>query len=125
MGFVLRPFCETYDKSPGLGMIADLRAQKYLMTPKRQDQIVSMAKTLLESRTQRARRLAQIAGVIMSQVAAIGPIARIRTRYIYACIKTRLFPLEKSSTESYDRVVLLDENIVMELQFWIVRKYNG
>ena len=125
MGFVLRPFCETYDKSPGLGMIVDLRAQKYLMTPKRQDQIVSMAKTLLESRTQRARRLAQIAGVIMSQVAAIGPIARIRTRYIYACIKTRLFPLEKSSTESYDRVVLLDENIVMELQFWIVRKYNG
>ena len=112
---------------PGLGMIVDLRAQKYLMTPKRQDQIVSMAKILLESRTQRARRLAQIAGVIMSQVAAIGPIARIRTRYIYACIKTRLFPLERSSTESYDRVVFLDENTVKELQFWIrnVRKYNG
>ena len=77
MGFVLNPFCDsmaTYAKSlkcqgvgdalpsiPGLGMIVDLRAQKYLMTPKRQDQIVSMAKTLLESRTQRSRRLAQIA----------------------------------------------------------------
>jgi hypothetical protein len=35
---------------PGLGMIVDLRAQKYLMTPKRQDQIASMAKILLESR---------------------------------------------------------------------------
>ena len=60
-------------------------------------------------------------------MAAIGPIARIRTRYIYACIKTRLFPLERSSTESYDRVVFLDENTVKELQFWIrnVRKYNG
>jgi hypothetical protein len=63
----------------------------------------------------------------MSQVAVIGPIARIRTRYIYVCIKTRVFPLERSSTESYDRVVFLDENTVKELQFWIrnVRKYNG
>ena len=84
---------------PGLGMIVDMSAQKYLMTSERQDQVVSMAKTLLESRNQRAQSLAQIAGVIMSQVAAIGPMARIRTRYIYGCIKTRLFPLGKPSLE--------------------------
>ena len=50
------------------------------MTEKRQSQIISMAKGLLHSRHQRARLLSQFAGVIMSQIAALGPIARIRTR---------------------------------------------
>ena len=75
------------------------------MTQKRQAQIISMAQGLLNSRYQRARLLSPFDGVIMSQIAAIGPIARIRTRYIYACIQTRLFAGERSSSELYDRVV--------------------
>jgi len=112
---------------PGLGMIIQLDQQKYFMTPKRQAQIISMAQGLLNSRYQRARLLSQFAGVIMSQIAAIGPIARIRTRYIYACIQTRLFANEKSSSESYDRVVFVDEKTYKELHFWahMTHKYNG
>ena len=63
----------------------------------------------------------------MSQIPAIGPIARIRTRYIYACIQTRLFAGERPSAESYDRVVFIDEKTRKELYFWAhaTQKYNG
>ena len=112
---------------PGLGMLIQLDQQKYFMTEKRQSQIISMAKGLLHSRHQRARLLSQFAGVIMSQIAALGPIARIRTRYIYACIQTRLFEGERSSSESYDRVVFVDEKARKELYFWShkTHQYNG
>ena len=61
-------------------MIIQLDQQKYLMTQKRQAQIISMAQGLLNSRYQRARLLSQFAGVIVSQIAAIGPIDLIRTQ---------------------------------------------
>ena len=63
----------------------------------------------------------------MSQIAALGPIARIRTRYLYACLQSRLFPGERSTKESYDRTVLVDEQAYKELQFWAmnVHKFNG
>ena len=63
----------------------------------------------------------------MSQITVIGTIARIRTRYIYACIQTRLFAGERPSSESYDRVVFVDEKTRKELYFWAHKtyKHNG
>ena len=88
---------------------------------------MSMAQGLLNSYYQRARLLSQFAGIVMSQIAAIGPIAGIRTRYIYACIQTRLFAGERPSSESYDRVVFVDEKTRKELYFWAHKtyKHNG
>lgn len=112
---------------PGLGLIIDLHRQQYFMTEKRQAQIKSLAQHILSSRSLKARHLSQLPGIVMSQIAALGPIARIRTRYLYACLQSRLFPGERSTKESYDRMVLVDEKAYKELQFWAtnVHKYNG
>ena len=64
----------------GLGLKIDCRQQKYFMTEKRQQQISSICSKLLSSSHLRARQLAQLAGLIMSQIAALGPMMRIRTR---------------------------------------------
>jgi hypothetical protein len=113
---------------PGLGMIIDCKVKKYFMTKKRQDQIVSLCQSLMSNRHQTARKVSQTAGVIMSQIASLGPIARIRTRSMYACISSRLLPFETSMTsESYDRLVFIDEKTYEECAFWCknIDKYNG
>jgi hypothetical protein len=76
----------------------------------------------------KARKLAQIAGIIISQIAALGPIARIRTRGMYHCLKTRLLQSEHySSSESYNREITIDKNTREEALFWIrnIQRFNG
>ena len=59
----------------GLGMIVDLQSQKYLMTENRQDQIMDMCQQALAHTVQPARLIVRIAGIIKSQISAIGPRA--------------------------------------------------
>ncbi len=76
----------------------------------------------------KVRKLAQIAGIIISQIAALGPIARIRTRGMYHCLKTRLLQSEHySSSESYNREITIDKNTHEEARFWIknIQRFNG
>jgi len=64
----------------------------------------------------------------MSQISAIGPMARIRTRFMYACIQSRRLSGENcSEAESYDLLVFVDEDTKKELQYWIsnTKKVNG
>jgi hypothetical protein len=132
-GYIVHPEkCQGVGNSlqiiPGLGMIINCKVKKYFMTPKRETQIVAMCQTLMSNRLQTARRVSQTAGVIMSQIAALGPIARIRTRSMYACIQSRLLPGETSMTSaSYDRVIFIDDKTYEECAFWVknVLKYNG
>ena len=112
----------------GLGMIIDLQEQKYFMTEKRQHQIIDMCQQALSHPFQQARLIARIAGIIMSQISAIGPMARIRTRFMYACIQSRRLSGENcSEAESYDLLVFVDEDTKKELQYWIsnTKKVNG
>ena len=76
----------------------------------------------------KARKLAQMAGIIISQIVGLRPIARIRTRTLYHCLKTRLLPSEHySSSESCDREIIIDKNTHEEARFWIrtVQRFNG
>jgi len=113
---------------PGLGLVIDCQQQKYFLTVKREQQIISLCQEMSSLRKIKARKLAQIAGIIISQTAALGPITRIRTRAMYHCLKTRLLPFEHySSSESYDREIILDKNTHEEAQFWIrnIQRFNG
>ncbi len=71
-----------------------LSAAKNFLTEEREKQIISLCEEMSSLRKIEARKLAQIAGIIISQIAALGPIARIRTRAMYHCLKTRLLPSE-------------------------------
>jgi hypothetical protein len=76
----------------------------------------------------KGRKLAQIAGIIISQIVSLGPIARIRTRGMYHCLKTRLLQSEHySSPESYNREITIDKNTHEEARFWIknIQRFNG
>jgi len=79
---------------PGLGLVIDCQQQKDFLTEERKKQIISLCEEMSSLRKIEARKLAQIAGIIISQIAALGPIARIRTRAMYHCLKTRLLPSE-------------------------------
>lgn len=112
----------------GLGMIVDFREQKYFMTEKRIHQIIDMCQQALSHPFQQARLISRIAGIIMSQVSAIGPMARIRTRSMYACIQTRLLTGEScSKAESYDLLVFVNDDTKKELLYWVsnTKKVNG
>ena len=74
------------------------------------------------------RKLTQIVGIIISQIASLGPIARIRTRGMYHCLKTRLLQSEHYfSSESYNREITIDKNTHEEARFWIknIQRFNG
>ncbi len=98
---------------PGLGLIIDCQRQKYFLTEKREKQIMSKCEEMSSLSRIKARKLAQIAGIIISQIATLGPIARIRTRGIHHCLKTRLLQSEHySSSESYNREITIDKTHV-------------
>jgi hypothetical protein len=75
---------------PGLGLIIDCQRQKYFLTEKREKQIISMREEMSSLNRIKDRKLVQIAGIIVSQIVTLGPIARICTRGMYHCLKTRL-----------------------------------
>jgi hypothetical protein len=76
---------------PGLGLVIDCEQQKYFLTEKREKQIISLCEEMSSLRKMKARKLAQIAGIIISQIAVLGPIDRIRTRSMYNCLKAKTF----------------------------------
>ncbi len=113
---------------PGLGLIIDCQRQKYFLTEKREKQIISMCEEMSSLNRIKVRKLAQIAGIIISQIATLGPIARIRTRGMYHCLKTRLLQYEHySSSESYNREITIDKNTCEEALFCIrnIQRFNG
>ena len=64
------------------------------------------------------RKLAQIAGIIISQIATLVPMPRIRTRGMHHCLKTRLLQSEHySSSESYNREITIDKNTYEDTRF--------
>ncbi len=76
----------------------------------------------------KTRKLAQISGIIISHIVSLDPIARIRTRSMYHCLKTRLLQSEHySSSESYNREITIDKNTHEEARFWIknIQRFNG
>jgi hypothetical protein len=91
---------------PGLGLIIDCQRQKYFFTEKRVKQIISMCEEMSSLNRIKARNLTQIAGIIISQIASLGPITRIRTRGMYHCLKTRLLQSEHYSLQSHTTVKL-------------------
>ena len=113
----------------GLGLKIDCCQQKYFMTEKRQQQIISISSKLLSSSHLRARQLAQLAGLIMSQIAALGPMVRIRTRSIYSNIKTCFHDnVGQFSTRStdYDLLISINDDTRLEITFWSrnITQYN-
>ena len=112
----------------GLGLVIDGKQQKYFLTEKREKQIISLCQEMSSLKKIKDRKLAQISGIIISQIASLGPIARIRTRTMYSCLKTRLLPTEHySSPKSYDREITIDKNTIEEAHFWIrnIQRFNG
>ena len=94
------------------------KVQKYFMTEKRIHQIIDMCQQALSRPFQQARLIACIAGIIMLQVSAIGPMARIRTRSMCACIRIRLLTGENcSKVESYDLLVFVNDDTKKELLY--------
>ena len=109
-------------------LVIDCKQQKYFLTEKREKQIISLCEEMSSLRKIKDRKLAQITGIIISQIAALGPIARIRTRVMYNCLKTRLLPSEHySSSKSYDREIIIDKNTIEEAHFWTrnIQRFNG
>jgi hypothetical protein len=80
----------TLPSIPGLGLVIDCQRQKYFLTEKREKKIISLCEEMSSLNRIKVRKLAQIAGIIVSQIVSLGPIARIRTRSMYHCLKTRL-----------------------------------
>ena len=57
----------------------------------------------------KARRLASIIGQIISMQGGIGPLVRLRTRYLYNCLEKRA---------SWDSCVLVDSLALSDLFYW-------
>ena len=115
----------TLPSIPGLGLV---KKQKYFLTDKREKQIISLCEDMSSLNKIKTRKLAQITGIIISQIAVLGPIARIRTRAMYNCLKTRLLQSERySSSDSYNREITIDRNTREEAHFWIrnTQRFNG
>ena len=55
----------------------DCQRQKYFLTEKREKQIISLCEEMSSLNKIKARKLVQIAGIIISHIASLGPIARI------------------------------------------------
>ena len=100
----------------------------YSSTPKRVKQILDLCTRHLGQRRATARNLSELAGVIISQFAALGAAARIRTRSLLRCVESRLRPGDSpSDRHTWDRHVVLSEEARDELRWWLhnLHKVNG
>ena len=121
---------EPLTRIPSLGLEIDFSAQQYKSSEQRLQQIESMCTTMLTCSRRRVtpRKVSQLAGTIMSQFAALGSAARLRTRSLQACVETRTKSVhDTQGRRSWDESIALSQPAIDELRWWLrhLRQVNG
>lgn len=98
-----------------LGIDIDLRNGNYIIPEERVDRLKASIEMIAPFRHATARILARITGQIISMSIALGPVARLRTRSIYAMINRRKFWNEilPINTDAYDELNFWQSDIAM------------
>ena len=94
-----------------LGFIIDLVQGQFRVPEQKLEKLKSSIRSVSHLERIPVRALASVVGQIMSMALALGPIARLRTRAVYADINC--------SRSWADKVILSSES-QMELKFWLV-----
>lgn len=129
VGFVMNPAkkCVGYDVAltafTALGFVIDLEQQKFLMKPVRVEKILSLAEELWDRRNQMlpAKLVAALPGQLVSSSLALGGVARMMTRSLYAAIGSR------RDRKAWNEKMWLTDAAKKEIQFWMenLREYDG
>lgn len=128
-GFIIEPKkkCLGYDKAvtklPALGFIIDFEEQKFMVKPERRQAMLELARVIWAKRFARlsVRMVAALAGRLVSMSLALGGVARMRTRALYAVIGHR------DGRAAWNETVILSEEARDEVQFWLEHfdSFNG
>ena len=95
-----------------LGVILDFKKKTYSITEQRISSILASINDILDSpKNVTARLLASFAGKIISTKFVLGAIVRLKTRFLYKAIESRV---------SWDRKfsIISLHNVINELLFW-------
>ena len=92
-----------------LGFVINTKTMEFSVPEQKIEKLINMIKSVLSSTTTSAKRIAKIAGHIISMGIAIGPLTRLFTRQMYKLIENRL--TWYSANE-------LDDLTKSELHFW-------
>ncbi len=119
-GFVVEPAkkCVGYEvplrRFVALGFIIDLQEQMFFMKPERLSRLLALLEEIWRLRKERlpARKVAALAGHIVSSTLALGGVTRMRTRALYAVVG-RL-----ETKQDWRRKVTLSEQAQEEVLFW-------
>ena len=77
-----------------LGTIVSFSQQKFLLREDQLTEIMELIQDLRATRENPVRKLAKLAGLLISRAHCLGPATRMRTRALYASIESRLKPHE-------------------------------
>lgn len=94
-----------------LGIIVDFTLNKYSITEKRMNNLMSRVSRLLESDRVSARELSKLAGSIISMKFVMGEITQLKTRALYNAIENRISWDTQYSTDNIP-------DVINEINFW-------
>lgn len=106
---------EPLRRLPALGFIIDFEKQMYFVKQERVDRMKQLAERLWEERERKipATVVAAFPGAIVSMSLALGGVARMRTRRLYAVLGNR------KTRGEWKKKVQLTEEAKGEIRFWI------
>ena len=94
-----------------LGLLVDTQKMMFFIPKPKMDDFFKKAQPLMELDTVLKKDLASIAGTLMSFLKALGPIARLKTRAMYACIHEGDF--------DWNQRIALSDRARLEIHFWM------
>ena len=105
-------------KGTWLGFHIDLAKGTIAIPENKVAELIALLRSALRERALKAKAVASIVGKIISMGLGIGPVARLRTRYLYRLIVQR---------KSWDDTLNLDNDAINEIQFWLnsIESFNG
>ena len=120
-GLVAHPIkSEWIPKQEGLhlGFLVNLKQGLFSVPPKKVTSLKHKLELFRSSQKTTARRISSLVGTVVSMGTAIGPVARMWTRSLYALVK---------KAPSWDSLITLSDNVSAEIKFWSIcfEKFNG
>ena len=92
-----------------LGFVINLEDGHLSVAPRRVERLFKLLHALVDAKSSTARKIAQLAGTIISMGPALGPITRLRTREMYRVI---------NSVPHINCNVILPQDLQHEMKFW-------
>jgi len=105
-----------------LGMTIDFASQTFRCPLRKLERIRQKALGIWEQRRSgvAAKKLAGLAGLVVSTTVGVGPVARIRSRSMLSNLEARLNAGEDPSSRSaWRRKIALSEEAIAELAWWV------